>query len=447
MFMSRKDSDWYEWLVICIVGLCGSVASVTSAEHPATEASSANHQETPAASPSPSKGPAIENDLSIGKSGNNNLVFKPDVQYEKNQNADAVKRLESIREIRGSTNQWDEVARLLKEVLSTDASGGIKRNVQQLALLELAGVSEKRGQLAYAQQLLAEYIERYPTDPIVPEILLRQGFLYREMGAYGMAISKFYLVMTAALRLQGNLAYNQRVVLTAQSELAETRFMEGKFGEAAEFYQNLLKQETEELNYQVVKAKLIRALSKSANHSGVIKQATDFLNSYGSSDDSAEIRYLLASAHKSLGEKQQALQQLLLLLEAVEVADATRATKWKSWKMLAGNEIGNQLFLEGDYIHAVQVYKGLLGLDESLTWKLPIHYQIGLCFEHLLQTDEALKTYAEILSLGKKGGAKLDENLEMVVAMAQFRNEVLTWTKSVDRTASTAEKKVAEKTN
>ena len=388
-----------------------------------------------------------ENELTIGKGRSGNLVLKSAVDYEKSQNSDAVKKLEGIRDLRGGTNQWSEVARLLQEVLATDANKTIKRNVQQLALLELAGIAERSGQLPYAQQLLAEYIERYSTDPIIPEILLRQGYLYREMVAPVMAVSKFYLVMTAALRLKGNLAYYQRVVLTAQSEIAETKYAEGKFDEAADFYLILLKQGSEELNYVAVKTKLIRSLSRAkGRQADVIKQATDFLNQHGSSDSSAEVRYLLASAFKASGEKQQALQQLLLLLEAVEVADVQRSANWKSWKMLAGNEIGNQLFLEGDYVHAVQVYRGLLDLDNSLTWKLPIYYQIGLCSEHNLQPDEAVKAYAEIVNLSKKSEAKLDESLQMVVDMARVRMEVHSWRGTLDRATAPMEKKVAEKT-
>ncbi len=101
--------------------------------------------------------------------------------------------------------------------------------------------------------------------------------------------------------------------------------------------------------------------------------------------------------------------------------------------MLAGNEIGNQLFLEGDNVNAVTVYKGLLGLDEATSWKLPIYYQIGLCFERLLQPDKALEAYGEIIRLGGKVTVKLEPSLQMVLDMARFRHDILSWKKTVDK--------------
>jgi tetratricopeptide (TPR) repeat protein len=427
-----------------------SSRTLFSAETTTHIASPSQHAATPASNGSGAKiaESESENQLTIGKSSSDNLIFRSAAEYQLRQDADAVKKLEGIREIRGGSNQWEEVSRLLQGVLATDTSKDIKRDIKRMALLELAGGSESNGQIAQAQQFLAEYVQRYDTDTIIPEVLLRQGYLYRKMGAYEKAISKFYDVMTAALRLKGNLVYYARVVLTAQSEIAETMYIQGKYSDAVEKYQRLLnvKEEGEELNRVAVQTKLIRCLAKLANHSEVVKQANDFFNQFSNSENQAEVRYLLATSYKALGEKQQALNQLLLLLEAVEVSDQERATKLKSWKMLAGNEIGNQLFLEGDFMGAIQVYKGLLRLDNSMTWMLPIHYQIGLCFERLLQPVEAIKTYDEIINLGQKSDSKLDENLQMVVDMARFRYDILSWKNSLDRTTLPSVRKVAEKT-
>lgn len=173
-----------------------------------------------------------------------------------------------------------------------------------------------------------------------------------------------------------------------------------------------------------------------------MRHAVDFLNQHAHSEQQAEVRYLLATAYKGLGQKQEALRQLLLLLEATEVVGEA---KWKSWKMLAGNEIGNQLFLEGDYVNAVVVYRGLLSLDETINWKLPINYQLGLCFERLLQPDEAIKAYNEIIGLAQRNNSKLEPSLQMVVDMARFRSDILTWKKTVDKLAPAPEPKVADK--
>jgi tetratricopeptide (TPR) repeat protein len=267
------------------------------------------------------------------------------------------------------------------------------------------------------------------------------------MGAYDLAVSKFHLVMTAALRLPAdNLGYYQRVVLTAQSEIAETHYGQGKYKDASEFYDRLLKNPSEELNQLVVNNKLIRCLSRAGQHLEVVKRAAEFLNTYADSEYQAEVRYSLALAHKALDRKQEALHELLLLLEAVDSAKPEFAAKWKSWKMLAGNEIGNQLFLGGGFLDAIQVYKGLLNLDNSVKWKIPIHYQIGLCFERELQPVEAVKAYGDVIAFRDTAEVKSDPNLQMVVDMAQFRHEILSWKNSVEQSRRASETKVAEKT-
>lgn len=412
-----------------------SAEASQTAEHaqpapPSTAPAPATNQVAKPRARTPSLEPKVDQGLSIGDSGNENVLVKPTTEYVRRQDIEAVAKLESIRQMQGGSNQWVEVANTLKEVLGMDTSQETKRSVKQYALLILAGMAEERGQLPDALQYLAEYIYRYPNDAIVPEIFLRQAYLFRRLGAYDTALSKLYLVLRSALASQAqnvSLPYYTRVVLTAKTEIAETLFMWGKYAEAAERFALLLTDSNEELNEEVVRTKLIRALAKAGKHEALIREAAEFLSKNPGSEYQAEVRYFLASAHRALGHKQETLQQLLLLLEAVEVADPKIAAKWKSWKMLAGNEIGNQLFLEGDYLNAITVYKGLLALDDALSWTLPLHYQIGLCFEKYLQPEEALKSYEEIVNLSQKSKDKLEASLQMVVDMARFRINVLSW--------------------
>lgn len=391
----------------------------------------------------------IGTELGIGKSSNDNVILKPTIDYEHRQNAAAVQKLETLRQLRGGTNYWVEVANLYREILTTDASRTIKRDVKRLALLQLAAISENNKQFGVAQQLLAEYVERYPEDIIIPEIFLRQAYIYRELGSFEVAIGKLYSVMRAALNISNeNLGYYQRVVLTAQSEIAETYYLQGNYPKAAEFYSVLLNnKDQEELNVPVVKVKLIRSLARSKDYSSVIKHSAEFLKDYPLSEFQAEMRYLLASSHKTLGHPQDALRELLLLLEAVDVTDEKTRAKWKTWKMLAGNEIGNDLFLQGDFPSALQVYNGLVQLDDALSWKLPILYQIGLCYEKDEQPVKAVDTYREILKSAPKGDSKLSPGLQMVIDMAAFREEILAWKLSLEKTASVIPPTVATATN
>jgi tetratricopeptide (TPR) repeat protein len=393
----------------------------------------------------------LPSDLTIGKSTNDNLSFKEMPEYQFRQSAEAVQKLQRVRDLRGESNELFVVTKLLQEILASGASKDIKTDIKRLARLQLAEIAEAKGDYENALQLLAEYIELFPTDTIVPEVLLRQGYILRKMGASDLAISKFYLVGTAATRLPvEDLLYSQRVTLTAKSEIADTTHSQGKYKEAARFYEVLLQDQSDELNRVVIKTKLIRALAEGRDHEATIKQGLEFLEQYGTSEYQAEIRYLLASSYQTSGQKREALRELMRLLEAVEVAPENLATKWKGWKMKAGNEIGNQLYLEGgsSMSDAVQVYRGLISLDSSPSWRLPLYYQVGLCWEKLEQPAEAVKAYNEIVSLAQKEAAKLSENLQFLVSMARVRIEIISWGQSLGNAPQPpAETKMAQKPN
>ena len=120
---------------------------------------------------------------------------------------------------------------------------------------ELALVAQDAGEWPQAQRVYAHYIGIYPQHPSLPEVLLRQGLLYREMGATGLAIAKFYAVMTSSLNLNLERLENyERLVLHAQSEIGETHFSLGRFEEAADCYRRLLKRPSPQLNQEQIVA-------------------------------------------------------------------------------------------------------------------------------------------------------------------------------------------------
>ncbi len=95
--------------------------------------------------------------------------------------------------------------------------------------MELALATQDNGEFVKAQQIYAQFLQHYPDDQSAPEILLRQGLLFRQMGVNTMAISKFYSVMSTALKLKlDNLDYYKNLVLQAQTEIADTYYIQGQ---------------------------------------------------------------------------------------------------------------------------------------------------------------------------------------------------------------------------
>ena len=73
--------------------------------------------------------------------------------------------------------EFAQATKTLEWILESDAPSVIK----QTAFLELAFVAQQDRQYVKALKIFSKYIQKYPQDPSVPEITLRQGLLFREL--------------------------------------------------------------------------------------------------------------------------------------------------------------------------------------------------------------------------------------------------------------------------
>lgn len=338
-------------------------------------------------------------------------------------------RLESARNLRRQRSTR-EAGRLLASLLQEAASD----DIQRAALLELAQAAQDDGDLVRSQQIYAQFLNRWPDDARVPEVLLRQGQNFRSMGMTQLALAKFYSVMTAALVLKNDqFEYYQRLVLQAQTEIAETHYMSGDYAHAADFYNRLLKQNQPALNRPLAQFRLIRSLHAVGKHDEAVAQARDFLTRYPDAAEQPEVRFCLARSLKELGRSGESLQQVLTLLQEQKAKTRDRPELWAYWQQRTGNEIANQLYRDGDYVRALEVYLKLRELDSSPVWQVPVNYQIGMTYERLMQPEEALKTYNGLLSREAELGTNATPALKAVFDMARWRAGFLQWEGRVDR--------------
>jgi tetratricopeptide (TPR) repeat protein len=300
--------------------------------------------------------------------------------------------------------------------------------IQQSALLELALVAQDQNNLVRAEQIYAQFVGRWSNDKRVPEIFLHQGQLFRQMGLNNLAFAKFYSVMTTALSVKNDqLDYYQKLVLDAQEEIAETHYQSGHFAEAADFFSRLLKQNNPELNRAEIQFRLIRSLQASANQTETAAQATDYLSRYTNSPYQPEVRFCLALALKELGRNSESLQQVLALLKEEKVQSKDHPEVWAYWQQRTGNEIANQLYREGDYPKALDIYLSLEQLDHAAAWQLPLRYQIGMTYERLLQPELAMQSYSNIVSRQADLGTNASPGLKAMVDMATWRIGFIKW--------------------
>jgi tetratricopeptide (TPR) repeat protein len=131
-----------------------------------------------------------------------NTNFTGETLYSRQQNEKAKQRAASL----GSTQNIDEAKKVIKDVLGMDASLAVKTDFRKASLLRLATHSEQNKSYEEAQKYLSEYLNRYSDDALIPVVLLRQGDLFRKMGAYDLERQKYYDVIKAApkVSLDGN---------------------------------------------------------------------------------------------------------------------------------------------------------------------------------------------------------------------------------------------------
>jgi len=302
-------------------------------------------------------------------------------------------------------------------------------DVNREAILELAILFQDRRQLARAQKLYARYLKEFPEDSKVPEVYLRQGLLYREMGANSLAIAKYYAVLSMALRLkEGSEGYYRGLVLQAQSEIADTYYLMGKYEDAAEFLTRLLKLNDDTLNRRHIIFKLVRSLAYTERYPEIVAYARTYVEQYPGGSELPEVRFLLANTLKKLGQNRESLQEVLVLLKSEQAKASDNPRNWIYWQQRTGNEIANQLYQEGDYLSALEIYKSLAPLNSSPSWQLPVWYQMGLVYERLQQPDMASEMYVRILaSAEKKDAEEPSPNLGTVLDMARWRKNYLQW--------------------
>ena len=299
---------------------------------------------------------------------------------------------------------------------------------QKTALFELAQTVQTQNDLSRAQSIYTQYVQRWPGDEHMPEIYLHQGQIFRQMGLSDLALTKFYAVMTAALALKNDqLPFFKRLVLQAQVEIAETYYLVGKFKDAADYYARLLNQDDPALDQAQIQFRLIHSLVSVKQFEEAATQAQDFLAHHADSSDAPEVRYDLAQAFKGQGRNAEALQQVLVFLKEERSKTMDHPEVWTYWQQRVGNEIANELYQEGDYVKALEVYQTLAKLDPSLPWQLPVRYQVAITYEKLLQPEEAMVNYRVITDAVPQLGTNLSPGLKSVVEMSRWRLNFLEW--------------------
>ena len=308
---------------------------------------------------------------------------------------------------------------VLKSPLATPAE-------TKSALLGLARMHRKQGALTKAVAIYERYVKDYPTDERVPDALLDLGRTLRSLGTYKLAITRFYNVINSTLKLPTAEGFDhyQLLAKTAQFEIAETHFQSGDYAEAGKFFSRLRLLDLAPADRARAHFKAAYAQRLNGDLEPAVATFRAFIAASPEDENVPEARYLLAVSLRELKHTQEAFQATLDLLHEEKSRVATDPKRWAYWQKRTGNQLANEFFESGDMLNAHAIYAGLAELSPEPGWRLPIVYQLALCYERLGIADRARSSYQSIVD---GAGATPPADLAELSRMAAWRLENLAW--------------------
>lgn len=293
------------------------------------------------------------------------------------------------------------------------------------ALLGLAHMHRRQGAFTKACAIYERFLKDYPGDEHAPDALLDLGRTLRAMGAYKLALTRFYGVINATLKLPGEgFERYQLLAKTAQFEIAETHFQAGEFADAHKFFARLRLLDLAPVDAARAQFKAAAALASLHDPEGTLALLREYLERWPDGENAAEARYLLATTYRQLNRPQEAFAATLELLQHEQRHATADPKRWLYWQRRTGNQLANDFFESGDIAHALALYTSLAALSDEPAWRLPVVYQIALCRERLGAADEARECYRSIVAASEH---TTSPELAELGRVAAWRLEHLEW--------------------
>ncbi len=306
------------------------------------------------------------------------------------------------------------------------------------ALREIGETYEKQHAYGKAVAIFEKMAELYSKDPDAPELLLKVGLLYRNLGAHQRAISRFYSVLNAALKVnaRGLDAY-KGVTQRAQIEIAETYLVAGDYAQASKFLNLLIRLDLAPADKARVYFKTAHCHFLQGDLARSVELGQRFLAEFPDDASAPECRYLVAKALRAQRRPEESFEVVLSLLRVEKQRKEKAPEQWIYWQKLTGNEFANTYYQQGDFVNALTIYQTLARLNQEPEWQWPVVYQMGLCFERLRLSPRAAEAYKFIIDDSAKperAAQKLSESTLNIVQMARWRGEQIVWNQTTGAT-------------
>lgn len=307
---------------------------------------------------------------------------------------------------------------------------------QKDALLGLARMYRKAGNFTKAAAIYEKFLKTFPDESRVPDALLDLGRTLRAMGAYKLATSRFYNVINSALKLPPEgFEHYQLLAKTAQFEIAETHFAAGNFAEAGKYFSKLRLLELAPTDRARAHFKSAYAQILAGEKENAVNTLRDFLQEWPDDENVPEARHLMATTLRQINRNEEAMTATLLLLRSEQAHSQAEPKRWVHWQRRTGNQLANEFFENGDTMYALTIYQGLAALSADPIWRLPVSYQIALCYERLRLMDRARTAHKAIVDAvaTANGSGAVAPELQELAKMSAWRLTHLDWTEQTDR--------------
>ncbi len=268
------------------------------------------------------------------------------------------------------------------------------------ALLTLARLFQTTDANTRAAACYEKYLKEFPDDGNAPRVYLELGRTLRALGAYQLALARFYSVINTTLRLSEDGADHYRTLAkTAQYEIAETYYVEGNYEEAGRYFARIQLLDLAPADRARAAFKTAAAHVRAKDFAGAEKALRTFLDQYPDDANAPEARYLLSVTLRRLHRSDEALTVVLDLLRQESGRKQADPRRWAYWQRRTGNQLANDFYEDGAYWSALTVYEALTELSTGdPAWRLPALYQAGLCYERLGQYPHAKTDYEAVVA-------------------------------------------------
>ena len=365
--------------------------------------------------------------------------------------ADPIRTLGGLGQLASSSNPEEDLQKFAKLAKNAEDEGNydLAEQFYERALNIQLPVEKKRGLLLQMAEgyrarrsitkaitVYERFCSLFPNDPEKSGVLLKIGRLYRDVGAYKLALDRFYNVLQSVLKIKdGDPATYRADALTAQFEIAETYFIAGDYPQATKFYKLIKLLDLGPEDQEKVAFKSLYCEYLQDHRDTTITQGKDFIKQFPGSNHLPEVRFILAKTLKTENRTQEAFNQVMELLREGKSHAARNPELWAYWQKRAGNQIANEFYMQGDFLNALAIYQALAKLSDAPDWQWPVVFQMGLCFERLRYTPRAIEAFQYIVKEFNKHteGKPVAEHLETLKQAAEWHIEQLTWKQDTEK--------------